>query len=124
MLENIIKIETHPRFLPERSDPIKPYYFFSYRVRITNNYEKTVKLLSRYWHIRDGEGRVEDIHGPGVVGQTPSIKPKQFFEYTSFCPLQTPIGFMKGSYRMSFESREEFDVLIPQFKLVAKEYLN
>ena len=83
-----------------------------------------MKLLSRYWHIRDGEGRVEDIHGPGVVGQTPSIKPKQFFEYTSFCPLQTPIGFMKGSYRMSFESREEFDVLIPQFKLVAKEYLN
>ena len=124
MLENIIKIETHPRFLPERSDSIKPYYFFSYRVRITNNHEKTVKLLSRYWHIRDGEGRVEDIHGPGVVGQTPSIKPKQFFEYTSFCPLQTPIGFMKGSYRMSFESREEFDVLIPQFKLVAKEYLN
>ena len=123
-MENNIKIETYPRFLPERSDPIKPYYFFSYRVRIINNFEKTVHLLSRYWHIRDGEGRVEDIHGPGVVGQTPSINPKQFFEYTSFCPLQTPIGFMKGSYRMSFESREEFDVLIPQFKLVAKEFLN
>ena len=123
-MENNIKIETHPRFLPERSDPTRPYYFFSYRVRITNNYEKTVQLLSRYWHIRDGEGCVEDIHGPGVVGQTPSIKPKQFFEYTSFCPLKTPIGFMKGSYRMSFDNREEFDVLIPQFKLVAKEFLN
>ena len=110
-MENNIKIETHPRFLPERSDPIKSYYFFSYRVRIINNHEKTVQLLSRYWHIRDAEGRVEDIHGPGVVGQTPSIKSKQFFEYTSFCPLQTPIGFMEGSYRMSFESGEEFDVL-------------
>ena len=123
-MENNIKIETYPRFLPERSDPIKSYYFFSYRVRIINNHEKTVQLLSRYWHIRDAEGRVEDIHGPGVVGQTPSIKSKQFFEYTSFCPLQTPIGFMEGSYRMSLESGEEFDVLIPQFKLVAKEFLN
>ena len=123
-MENKIKIETHPRFLPGRSDPKKPYFFFSYRIRITNNFEKTVQLLSRYWHIRDGEGRVEDIHGPGVVGQTPSINSKQFFEYTSFCPLQTPIGFMEGSYRMSLESGEEFDVLIPQFKLVAKEFLN
>ena len=123
-MENNIKIETQPRFSPERSDPTKPYYFFSYRVRIINNHEKTVQLLSRYWHISDGEGRVEDIHGLGVVGQTPSINPKQFFEYTSFCPLQTPIGFMEGSYRMSLESGEEFDVLIPQFKLVAKEFLN
>ena len=123
-MENNIKIETYPRFLPERSDPTRPYYFFSYRVRIINNHENTIQLLSRYWHIRDAEGRVEDIHGPGVVGQTPSIKPKQFFEYTSFCPLKTPIGFMKGSYRMSFDNREEFDVLIPQFKLVAKEFLN
>ena len=123
-MENNIQIKTHSRFLLERSDPRKSYYFFSYRVKIINNYEKTVQLLSRYWNIRDGEGRVEDIHGPGVVGQTPSINSKQFFEYTSFCPLQTPIGFMEGSYRMSLESGEEFDVLIPQFKLVAKEFLN
>ena len=81
-------------------------------------------LLSRYWHITDGEGRSEDIHGPGVVGQTPSIKSKHFFEYTSFCPLKTPIGFMKGSYRMTLKNGKEFDVPIPQFKLVAKDYLN
>ena len=123
-MENYIKIETYPRFLPERSDPIKPYYFFSYRVRITNNFEKTVQLLSRYWHIRDGEGRVEDIHGPGVVGQTPSINSKQFFEYTSFCPLQTPIGFMEGSYRMISENGRQFDVDIPRFKLIAPQFLN
>ena len=66
----------------------------------------------------------EDIHGPGVVGQTPIIKPKDFFQYTSFCPLQTPVGFMNGSYRMKLESGEQFDAEIPQFKLVAKEYLN
>jgi len=123
-LENNIKIQTYPKFLPERSDPLKLYYFFSYKVKIINNSEKTVKLLSRYWNIRDGEGLSEDIHGPGVIGQTPSINPKNFFEYTSFCPLQTPIGFMKGSYRMILENGEQFDAEIPQFKLVAHEYLN
>ncbi len=123
-MENNIKIQTYPKFLPERSDPLKLYYFFSYKVKIINNSEKTVKLLSRYWNIIDGEGLSEDIHGPGVIGQTPSINPKNFFEYTSFCPLQTPIGFMKGSYRMILENGEQFDAEIPQFKLVAHEYLN
>ena len=123
-MENNIKIQTYPKFLPERSDPLKLYYFFSYKVKIINNSEKTVKLLSRYWNIRDGEGLCEDIHGPGVIGQTPSINPKNFFEYTSFCPLQTPIGFMKGSYRMMLENGQQFDAEIPQFKLVAHEYLN
>ena len=123
-MENNIKIQTHPEFLPERSDPLKPYFFFSYRVKIINNSEVIVKLLSRYWHIKDGKGQSEDIHGPGVIGQTPIIHPKNFFEYTSFCPLQTPIGFMKGSYRMELENGEQFDAEIPQIKLVAQEYLN
>ncbi len=83
-----------------------------------------VKLLSRYWHIKNGKGESEDIHGPGVIGKTPSIYPKEFFEYTSFCPLQTPIGFMQGSYRMVLENGEQFDAEIPQFKLIAHKYLN
>jgi len=123
-LKNNIKIETYPQFLPERSDPLKPYYFFSYRVKIINNSEVIVRLLSRYWHIKDAKGQSEDIHGPGVIGQTPSILPKEFFEYTSFCPLQTPIGFMQGSYRMVLENGEQFEAEIPQFKLVAHEHLN
>ena len=123
-MEKHIKIQTYPKFLPERSDPLKPYYFFSYRVKIINNSEKTVRLLSRYWHISDGEGRSEDVHGPGVVGQTPFISSKNYFEYTSFCPMQTPIGFMEGSYRMVLENGKQFDVPVPQFKLVAKEFLN
>jgi len=123
-LENNINIQTYPEFLPEKSDPSKPYYFFSYRVKIINNSEVIVRLLSRYWNIKDGKGQSEDIHGPGVVGQTPSINPKEFFEYTSFCPLQTPIGFMRGSYRMVLENGEQFDAEIPQFKLVAHKYLN
>ena len=123
-MQNNIKIQTHPKFLPERSDPLKSYYFFSYRIKIVNNTETVVKLLSRYWKIKDGKGQTEDIHGPGVVGKTPNIKPNDFFEYTSFCPLQTPIGFMEGSYRMISENSEQFDVIIPQFKLVASQFLN
>ena len=123
-MKNNIKIQTYPQFLPERSDPLKPYYFFSYRVKIINNSEVIVRLLSRYWHIKDAKGQSEDIHGPGVIGQTPSILPKEFFEYTSFCPLQTPIGFMQGSYRMVLENGEQFEAEIPQFKLVAHEHLN
>ena len=123
-MEYKIKIQTHPEFLPERSQPHKSYYFFSYKIKIINNSEIGVKLLSRYWHIKDGKGQTEDIHGPGVVGKTPSIKPKDVFEYTSFCPLQTPIGFMEGSYRMISENGKEFDAAIPRFKLAASQFLN
>ena len=123
-MQNSIKIQAHPEFLPERSQPDKSYYFFSYNIKIINNSEIGVKLLSRYWHIKDGKGQTEDVHGPGVVGKTPSLKPKGVFEYTSFCPLQTPIGFMEGSYRMISENGKEFDAAIPRFKLVASQFLN
>ena len=123
-MQNSIKIQADPEFLPERSQPDKSYYFFSYNIKIINNSEIGVKLLSRYWHIKDGKGQTEDIHGPGVVGKTPSIKPKGVFEYTSFCPLQTPIGFMEGSYRMISENGKQFDVAIPRFKLIAPQFLN
>ena len=123
-MEYKIKIQTHPKFNLEKSDPIKSYYFFSYRIKIINNSEIGVRLLSRYWHIKDGKGQTEDIHGPGVVGKNPSINPKGVFEYTSFCPLQTPIGFMEGSYRMIAENGEQFDVIIPQFKLIASQFLD
>ena len=123
-MQNSIKIQAHPEFLPERSQPDKSYYFFSYNIKIINNSEIGVKLLSRYWHIKDGKGQTEDVNGPGVVGKTPSIKPKGVFEYTSFCPLQTPIGFMEGSYRMISENGKQFDVDIPRFKLIAPQFLN
>ena len=123
-MKNNIEILASPDYLPERSDPIKSYYFFSYQIKIVNRSVETVQLLSRYWHIVDGQGRVEDIYGPGVVGKTPILKPNDFFEYTSFCPLPTPLGFMEGSYRMLDESGKEFDVPIERFQLVASQVLN
>ena len=123
-MKNNIEILTRPDYLPDRSDPIKSYYFFSYQIKIVNRSVETIQLLSRYWHIVDGQGRAEDIYGPGVVGKTPVIKPNDLFEYTSFCPLPTPLGFMEGSYRMLDESGKEFDVPIDRFQLVAPQVLN
>lgn len=123
-MKNNIEIFTRPDYLPERSDPIKSYFFFSYKIKIVNRSVETIQLLSRYWHIVDGQGRAEDIYGPGVVGKTPLLKPNDLFEYTSFCPLPTPLGFMEGSYRMLDESGKEFDVLIERFQLVAPQVLN
>ena len=123
-MKNNIEIFTYPDYLPERSDPIKCYFFFSYQIKIVNRSVETIQLLSRYWHIVDGQGRAEDIYGPGVVGKTPLLKPNDLFEYTSFCPLPTPLGFMEGSYRMLDESGKEFDVPIERFQLVAPQVLN
>ncbi len=123
-MKNLIKIQTLPEYLPNRSDPTRSYYFFSYQIKITNKSKKKVQLLSRYWHITDGQGHSEDIHGPGVVGKTPLIIPGNTFQYTSFCPLSTPVGFMEGSYRMISESGLEFDVKIAPFKLMAPDLLN
>ena len=123
-MKNLIKIQTLPEYLPNRSDPTRSYYFFSYQIKITNKSKKKVQLLSRYWHITDGQGHSEDIHGPGVVGKTPLIIPGDTFQYTSFCPLSTPVGFMEGSYRMISESGLEFDVKIAPFKLMAPDLLN
>ena len=123
-MNNRIEIITHPLFLPDRSDPIRSYYFFSYQINIINRSKETVRLLSRYWRIMDGEGNTQDIYGPGVVGKTPTLQPEGSFEYTSFCPLSTPLGFMEGSYRMVDEERKESDVTIPKFRLLASQVLN
>ena len=123
-MEKTIEIIASPAYLPERSDPIRSYYFFSYQIHIINRSKEKVQLLSRYWRITDGEGRVEDIHGPGVIGKTPTLKPEEQFKYTSFCPLPTPLGFMEGSYRMKNSSGKEFDAIIDRFQLVAHQALN
>jgi ApaG protein len=80
--------------------------------------------VSRYWHITDGLGHSQDIHGPGVVGKTPIINSGNSFEYTSFCPLKTPMGFMEGSFRMVDNNEVGFDVEINRFRLLASQILN
>jgi ApaG protein len=76
-----------------------------------------VQLLSRYWHITDATGRVQEVRGPGVVGAQPVLEPGQTFQYTSSCPLPTPSGAMAGRYMMRLSSGGAFEAEIPGFLL-------
>lgn len=112
-----IEVNVEPFFLDDRSDPSESRYVWAYRVTIANQSDAPVKLLSRYWHITDGRGRVEEVRGPGVVGEQPELEPGDSFQYTSGCPLSTPSGIMVGRYTMRNERGETFDIDIPAFSL-------
>jgi ApaG protein len=126
-LTNNILITAMPVYIDERSAPEESRYFWAYRIAIQNRGIGSVQLISRYWHIVDGSGHVEEVRGEGVVGEQPLIGPGEIFEYTSGCPLNTPSGFMRGTYRMLDESGRQFDAEIPGFPLDlpdAKHVLN
>ena len=123
-MKNTVEITVKPNYVPERSNPVRSYYFFSYHITILNRGDRQVQLLSRYWHITDGQGNTEDVHGPGVIGEQPKLLPGEIFEYTSFCPLPTPMGFMEGSFRMIDDTGNELDAIIKPFRLVAPQVLN
>lgn len=112
-----IEVTVSPRFLSDRSAPDKGQFFWAYTIEISNNGGETVQLKTRYWHITDAMGRVQEVRGAGVVGEEPVIPPGESFEYTSGVPLQTPSGFMAGSYGMVSNSGEHFDIEIPAFSL-------
>ena len=123
-MKNRIIVEANSEYIPAQSNPVKEKYFFSYNIKIINNSNQRTKLLSRYWHITDGLGNSEDIHGPGVVGKTPTIRAGESFSYTSFCPIKTPIGSMEGSFRLVNEDKSEFDVEVKKFKIIAHQIFN
>ena len=112
-----IKVSVKPTYLEDQSDPEKSHYVWAYQVTIENGGSKEVKLLTRYWNITDGNGRVEEVRGEGVVGKTPVLFPGSKFQYTSGCPLATPSGFMHGSYTMRSTSGDMLEVNIPAFSL-------
>ncbi|WP_127520504.1 Co2+/Mg2+ efflux protein ApaG [Mesorhizobium sp. Z1-4] len=112
-----IEVMAEPIFLEDRSNPEDGEYFWAYRITIANNSQMWVKLLSRYWRITDGLGRVREVRGEGVVGDQPELKPGDSYQYTSGCPLTTESGFMVGSYTMSGADGETFEIDIPAFSL-------
>ncbi len=112
-----IRIRVRPEYQEEQSAPDEGYYFWTYTIEIANEGEETVQLKSRVWRITNALGKTEEVRGPGVVGQTPTIHGGQEFTYTSGCPLSTPSGIMVGSYQMADENGQLFDVAIPAFSL-------
>jgi len=112
-----IEVQVTPRFLSERSSPDNGYYFWAYRIEITNRGTDAVQLKTRHWRITDAHGRLQEVRGAGVVGETPVLEPGASFEYTSGVPLPTPSGFMVGTYGMVSAKGEGFDVEIPAFSL-------
>lgn len=119
-----VRVQVSSVYVPEKSSPAESYYFFAYTVRISNEGEHPVQLISRRWIISGPDGEVGRVEGPGVVGEQPLLAPGQFFEYTSFCPLQSPFGSMRGSYRMVLASGDSFEARIAPFSLATPTALN
>jgi ApaG protein len=112
-----LRVQVEAHYSPEHSDPGHSQWFFLYTIRLRNEGERTCQLLSRHWIIRSGTGNVEEVRGPGVVGEQPVLEPGDAFEYTSGCPLDTPFGSMEGTYQMVREDGSHFEAEIERFEL-------
>lgn len=112
-----ILVRVAPAYMAEQSRPEEGQWLWSYVVEIENHGMQTVTLMSRHWIITDARNRVEEVKGPGVVGEQPVLGPREAFRYNSGCPLTTPSGSMRGTYQMVTAGGEAFDVEIPAFSL-------
>ena len=124
MGNNNINIKVETTFIKDRSSIEIPIYVFAYNVEIKNTQTVEVQLLSRYWHITDGNGQIEEIRGPGVVGLKPIIQPEEIFQYSSFCPLKTPFGVMHGAFQMKNSAGDYFNALVSPFRLTIPDHVN
>lgn len=112
-----IEVTVKPFYLDDQSSPGDNHFVWAYRVRIVNKGARTVQLMRRHWVITDAIGRVQEVKGPGVVGEQPVLRPGDAYEYTSGTPLPTPSGIMVGTYEMEDEDGSAFDIAIPAFSL-------
>jgi ApaG protein len=112
-----LRVSVRARYSAEHSDPQAGRWFFLYTIRLSNESNEKLQLLSRHWLINDGTGSQEEVRGPGVVGQQPELVPGDDFEYTSGCPLPSPFGSMQGSYQISREDGSNFEAEIAKFEL-------
>ena len=120
-----ITVQVESKYEVEHSKPAYKKFVHSYRINIINDTEDTVQLLRRHWYIYDADATVREVEGSGVIGEQPVIRPGQSHSYTSWSPIHTAIGKMKGTYEMiNLDTDERFDVIVPEFQLVADHKLN
>jgi ApaG protein len=112
-----VQVSVVSEYAPDRSRPTDQQWFFLYTITLANQSDETVQLLSRHWVITDATGKVEEVRGPGVVGQQPVLGPGESFTYTSGCPLGTAFGTMEGTYQMVTRGGEGFEAHIARFTL-------
>jgi ApaG protein len=112
-----VRVSVVAEYAPSRSNPQNNEWFFLYTITISNESTETVQLVSRHWIITNGAGEVEEVRGPGVIGQQPVLGPGESFTYTSGCPLTTPFGTMEGTYQMVADSGDRFDARVATFTL-------
>ena len=117
-----IRVDVDPEYLASESSPGQ--FVFAYHITITNEGATTVQLVSRHWVITDSQDHVEEVKGPGVIGQTPVLKPGEKHAYSSFCILPTTNGTMRGSFQMTNHLGAQFDVKVPLFFLLQDEVLH
>jgi len=119
-----IRVSVSTQYVPEQSSPKAHRYVFAYTIRIANEGTAAAQLKSRHWVITDGNGKIEEVRGPGVVGQQPNLRPGEQFEYTSGCVLSTPRGHMQGTYQMHRADGSRFEAEIAPFALALPHSLN
>lgn len=119
-----IRVTVQSQYIPEQSDSASQRYVFAYTVRIENEGKETLHLRTRHWIITHADGHVEEVRGPGVVGEEPVLEPGHGFQYTSGCVLRTPRGTMRGSYQMERTDGSSRDVTIEEFALEMPYSLN
>jgi len=125
LTSNGITVSVITQYLPTHSNPRERKFIFGYQIRIENGTAQTVQLLHRYWHIWDADNTVKEVDGEGVVGVQPILAPGESYAYTSFCNLACEIGKMRGKYLMiQLDTKNTFEVQIPEFKMVAPFRLN
>ena len=117
-------VSVKTEFLADQSDTDESRFAFAYTVTITNVGKVSAQLISRHWIITDANNHVQEVKGLGVVGVQPLLQPNQSFEYTSGTLLATPVGSMRGTYKIVAEDACFFDAVIEPFTLAVPKVLN
>ena len=116
-LDENIRVETQATYLEAQSDPRERRFVFAYTINIYNAGAQPAQLLTRHWLITDADGRIQEVHGDGVVGEQPNIQPGESHTYSSGAVIETPVGTMEGRYGMITAAGARFDAAIPVFRL-------